>query len=104
MKTVEELNLRVSVNAVVVLMLLNILVALWFPPFFLTLSNLLFLEGGSAFSIGAFIAFASSSSRFALSVHRENSWRTVRTGLYLMIIGGVLVMLSVAVGSFTVTG
>ena len=96
------------VNLFIAVLLVDIVIAIWLPPFFLTLSNLLFMEGGIAFSIGAFIAFAlsagRSSSRLTQEDADENREKGVRLSLTIMMIGGLLIAFSIIIGEVFIYG
>jgi len=102
------------ITLVLIILLLDFIIALWTRSAALTLSNLLFIEGGFIFAIGAFMA-----SEIALMFPGRWFWSGVtledyaeyfqqkrrkhfNIGLKMMIFGGALMLLSILIGELLV--
>ena len=99
---------------VLAIFFINTVISLWLFPSLLTLCNLLFIEGGLIFAVGAFIALGvpsrsieRPSSLFAspgghVDYLRQRRRKQFSFGLILMLIGASLLASSIVIGEFLI--
>jgi hypothetical protein len=112
-RSVLEFGAKIGI-VVLPIVVVNVVVASLLPPFWLALSNLLFIEGAIILGVGAWIASGAStlrtekfSSLYArpeghAEYLRQSRKKQFSFGIVLIIIGAALMGLSIAIGTLLI--
>ena len=108
------MKLSSFITLISAILITDFIIALWTRSVALTLSNLLFIEGGFIFAIGAFMAsgialmfpgrwfWSGGTLENYAEYLRQKRRKHFNIGLKMMIFGGALMLLSILIGELLI--